>query len=58
MEYSLGLLGRLNGVLWAVGNVLPGVPRTSLASCKAAMAVGPSMEPRGKGCNFTKVFLE
>lgn len=29
--YSLGLLDRLKGILWAVGSVLPGVPRTSLA---------------------------
>lgn len=34
------------GVLLAVSNVLPGVPRTSLDSHKAAGVVGPSVEPR------------
>lgn len=32
--------------MWVVSNVLPGVPRTSLDSHKAAGAVGPSMELR------------
>lgn len=41
-----GIIGRLKGVLGAVGSVLPGFPRTSLASHKASRAIGPSMEPR------------
>lgn len=48
-RYSQGLLGRLKGALWAVGGVLPEVPRTSHASCKAAGVVGPRIEPRGEG---------
>lgn len=37
----------LKGVLWIVGGVLSGVPRTNLTSSKAVGAVGPSVEPRG-----------
>lgn len=48
-RYSQGFLGRLKRVSWAVGGVLPEVPRTSLASCKAAGVVGPHIEPRGEG---------
>lgn len=31
-----------------VGSVLPGVPGTNLASCKAVRAVSPSMECGGR----------
>lgn len=34
------------------GCCLSWVPRTTLASCKAARAVGPNVEPRGRGCNL------
>lgn len=40
---SLGLLGRLKGVQWAVSSILPGISKTSLASRKATRVVGPSI---------------
>lgn len=40
---SLGWLGSLKGVEWAVGGALPEVLRTTLASGKAAGAVGFSV---------------
>lgn len=57
MGCSLSLLSRLNGVLLAVSGVFPGVPRPCLASYKDALAVDPSLEPRGRGAVWKSCFL-
>lgn len=41
---SLGLLGRLLGVLWVVGSALPGVPLVKLKT--SSKVVGLDMGPR------------
>lgn len=44
---SLGLLGRLLGVLWVVGSALPGVPLVKLKT--SSKVVGLDMGPRVGG---------
>lgn len=45
----MGCSAGFNDILQMVDIVVPGFPRTSVASCKASRTVSPSMETSGGG---------